>query len=260
MEIARLEVSTQRHIDRMQETVKINYVQYGKGSKKSKSNPGKFQQSTVNGSSGASSGRTGNPSKSGGKGNKVPLPTDICWRGGKGRHQKGKLCKALEAVCRNIKGYFEKVCMKGNHSTHLVNVPKASNSSTGEPDHYNEHGDPAYAHMVSVNDNNKHKHLIQFPISTNLEKVRNLVESSKCPIVLLKLDTGADVNLMNSKTLDSLFDRKVLDFTSLRMEAYGNNSAVEVLGKFHAFLRWKRKACRQLFLCYKCEQEMAVTL
>ena len=34
MEIARLEVSTQQHIDRMQETVKINYVQYGKGSKK----------------------------------------------------------------------------------------------------------------------------------------------------------------------------------------------------------------------------------
>ena len=35
MEIALLEVSTQRHIDRMQETVKVNYVQYGKNSKKS---------------------------------------------------------------------------------------------------------------------------------------------------------------------------------------------------------------------------------
>ena len=59
----------------------------------------------------------------------------------------------------------------------------------------------------------------------------NLVENStKCPTVLLKADTGANVNLMNSKTFDSLFDRnrKVLDPTSLRMEAYGN-SAVEVL-------------------------------
>ena len=36
MEIARLEVSTQRHIDRMQETAKVNYIQYGKGSKKGK--------------------------------------------------------------------------------------------------------------------------------------------------------------------------------------------------------------------------------
>ena len=32
MEIAQLEVSTQRHIDKMQETTRVNYVQYGKGS------------------------------------------------------------------------------------------------------------------------------------------------------------------------------------------------------------------------------------
>ena len=31
------------------------------------------------------------------------------------------------------------------------------------------------------------------------------------------------------------------------MEAYGNNSAAEVLGKFHAFLRWKGKVYRQFF-------------
>ena len=36
MEIARLEVSMQKHIDRMQDTAKVNYVQYGKGSKKGK--------------------------------------------------------------------------------------------------------------------------------------------------------------------------------------------------------------------------------
>ena len=98
--------------------------------------------------------------------------------------------------------------------------------------------------MVNVSDN-RHKHLIQFPISADLEKVRNSMECSKT--VLLKADTGADVNLMNSKTFDSLFNRKVLEFTSLRMEAHGNNSAVEVLEIFHAYLRWKGKVCRQLF-------------
>ena len=170
MEIARLEVSMQRHIDRIQETAKVNYVQYGKSSKKSESKPGKFQQPTANGSSGGSSG---NPSKSGGKGKKVPLPTDICWRCGKGWHQKG--------VCRNCstKGHFEKVCMKDKLSTHLG--PETSNSSSGKPSYYNEHGDPVYVHMVSVQD--RKKHLIQFSISTNLEEVRNSVESS--PSVLL---------------------------------------------------------------------------
>ena len=107
----------------------------------------------------------------------------------------------------------------GKYSTHFVNVPETSNSSTGKPSYYNEHRGPVYAQMVSVHDN-KCKHLIQFPISTNLDKVRNSVESSKCPTVLLKADTEADVNLMNSKTFDSLFNRKVLQFTSLRMEAY----------------------------------------
>ena len=129
------------------------------------------------------------PSKSSGKGKKVPLPTDIFWRCGKGRHQKGQPCKAVEAVCRNcsIKGHYEKVYIKGKYSTHLLNFPEASTSSTSDPDYYNEHGDPAYAHMVNVQDN-KHKHLIQFPISTELEKVKNLVEgSTKCPTVLLKV-------------------------------------------------------------------------
>ena len=33
MEIARLEVSMQQHLERMQETAKVNYVQYGKSTK-----------------------------------------------------------------------------------------------------------------------------------------------------------------------------------------------------------------------------------
>ena len=41
MEIAQLEVSTQRHIDRIQETANVNYIQYGKGSKKGKARQGK---------------------------------------------------------------------------------------------------------------------------------------------------------------------------------------------------------------------------
>ena len=59
---------------------------------------------------------------------------------------------------------------------------------------------------------------------------------------------GADVNLMNSNTFDKLIkDRTVLELTLLRMEGYGNNTAVTVLGKFHAFLRWKGHVYRHLF-------------
>ena len=73
MEIAQLEVSIKKHIDRMQETAKVNYVQYGKGSKRGK--PKSSGKSLTSGGSGGSSRK---PSKASGKGRKVPLPTDIC--------------------------------------------------------------------------------------------------------------------------------------------------------------------------------------
>ena len=70
----------------------------------------------------------------------------------------------------------------------------------------------------------------------------------KSPTVLLKADTGTDLNLMNSATFDRIIgDRSALQPTSLRIEAYGNNTAVEVLGKFHVFLRWEGRIYRQLF-------------
>ena len=39
MEIARLEVSMQQHLDRMQETAKVNYIQYGRSTKSKKKKP-----------------------------------------------------------------------------------------------------------------------------------------------------------------------------------------------------------------------------
>ena len=56
--------------------------------------------------------------------------------------------------------------MKGKCSTHLVNVPEASISSTSDPDYYNEDSDPVYAQTINVCEDNRYKHLIQFPIST----------------------------------------------------------------------------------------------
>ena len=53
---------------------------------------------------------------------------------------------------------------------------------------------------------------------------------------------------MNSDTFDKLIkDRTLLELNSLRMEAYGNNTVDTVLGKLHAFLRWKGHVYRQLF-------------
>ena len=121
-------------------------------------------------------------------------------------------------------------------------------STNSDPEYFDEHGEPVYmhAHMVQAKAINKKKHLIQFPISVNLQKVRKPVEGP-CPTVLLKADTGADVNLLNSSTFDKIIgDRSLLQPSTLKMEAYGN-SMVSVLGKFYTFLRWKGRVYKQLF-------------
>ena len=99
-------------------------------------------------------------------------------------------------------------------STHLVDVPGTSTNS--DPDYFNEHGEPVYAHahMVHAKAITKKKHLIQFPMSVNLEKVRKPVEGP-CPTVLLKADTGADVNLLNMNTFNRIIgDRSILQPSS----------------------------------------------
>ena len=125
MEIARLEVSTQQHLERMQETAKVNYIQYGKSTKSKK---GKKPQSSPGASgSGAGSHNVGaghRGSRPGGKFNKrPPLLPDTCYRCGKGRHQKAQDCKAVDTTCRGCgkKGHYEKVCLKGKCSAHSGN-------------------------------------------------------------------------------------------------------------------------------------------
>ena len=266
MEIARLEVSTQQHLDRMQETAKVNYIQYGKSTKGKKG-----KKSTQSGASSHRGNRDhGMSSKPSGKGKKLPFLQDTCYRCGKGRHQKVQDCKVLDAMCRGCgkKGHFEKVCLK-KHSTHSLEVPQASTSTAGagasEPLYFDDAGQPVYMYMVSVPHVNKH--LIKFPIALDYttlrgsrEEQRNMENSTKSTThstqsVLLKADTGANVNLMNRKTFNQLFGeaKEVLKLTPIRMENYGN-TVVKVLGMFHAFLRWKDKVYKQLCYVTDCDR------
>ena len=201
----------------------------------------------------------GTSSKPSGKGKKLPFPQDTCYRCGKNRHQKTLDCKALDAVCRGCgkKGHFEKVCLKAKHSTHSLKVPQASTSSAGasEPLYFDNDGQPIFTHMVSVPHANKH--LIKFPITLDHTTLRSQIRNSTTPpeTMLLKADTGANVNLMNRQMFNQLFGKAkdLLQPTPIRMENYGN-SAIKVLGTFYAFLRWKGKVYKQLFYITDCDR------
>ena len=262
MEIARLEVSMQQHLDRMQETAKVNYVQYGKLTKSKKKKPQSSAGATGQGAGGhkGTGGHRG-PRPSGKPNKRPPLPPDTCYRCGKGRHQKAQDCKAVDATCRGCgkKGHYEKVCLQRKHSAHSLETPQANSAGAGasEPLYFNDEGQPVYTYMVSVPHANKH--LIKFPVALEPTALRrkgtNADSSPSTPSVLLKADTGADVNLMNRQTFNQLFGgaKEVLKPTPIRMENYGN-SAVKVLGVFHAFLRWKDRVYRQLFYMTDCDR------
>ena len=179
-------------------------------------------------------------------------------------------------VCRGCgkKGHFEKVCLK-KHSTHSLEVLQASTSTAGagasEPFYFDDEGQPVYTYMVSVPHVNKH--LIKFPIALDYLTLRgrNKMEystgstgHSNCSTMLLKADTGGDVNLMNRKNIQSTlwWSPRCCNWPPIKMENYGN-TAVKVLGIFHAFLRWKDKVYKQLFYMTDpliCCQGMLVTL
>ena len=258
MEIARLEVSTQQHLERMQETAKVNYIQYGKSTKSKKKKPQSSAGASGQGAGSHNAGAGHRGSRPSGKFNKrPPLPPDTCYRCGKGRHQKAQDCKAVDTTCRGCgkKGHYEKVCLKGRCSAHSLETPQANSAGASEPLYFNDEGQPVYTYMVSVPHANVNKHLIKFPVALEPTTLKGNNVDSPQFTVLLKADTGADVNLMNRKTFNQLFGgaKEVLKLTPIKMENYGN-TAVKVLGMFHAFLRWKDKVYRQLFYVTDCDR------
>ena len=248
----------------MQETAKVNYVQYGKSTKSKKKKP---QSSAGASRHGAGSHKTGagghRGSRPSGKPNKrPPLLPDTCYRCGKGRHQKAQDCKAVDTTCRGCgkKGHYEKVCLQGKCSAHSLETPQINSAGAraSEPLYFNDEGQPVYTYMVSVPHANMNKHLIKFPVAldpTTLKGNNNMDSPQSTPsTVLLKADTGADINLMNRQTFNQLFgESKVLKPTPIKMANYGN-TAVKVLGMFHAFLRWKDRVYRQLFYVTDCDR------
>ena len=127
-------------------------------------------------------------------------------------------------------------------------------STNSDPEYFDEHGEPVYihAHMVQAMELNKKKHLIQFQISVNLDKVRNSMEGH-CSTLLLKADTRADVNLLNS-TFDKIIgDKPLLQPTSLRMERIWKQHGVPGARKVPRIPEMERQDLQAVILCDKCE-------
>ena len=145
------------------------------------------------------------------------------------------------------KGHFAVICQKSkglSHSSrfaHVVEASSGTSTSQTEPDYYTKCGQPIYvqSHMLQTwNIPEKSKLLLEFPIKLHYKDLNQKV--------LLKFDTGSNINCISLGTFHKLFPNKQLNRSMLLLVNH-ENSPVTIIGKSTAFIRWKEKVFCQEF-------------
>ena len=171
---------------------------------------------------------------------------------GKPDHQLGQKCPAKNAkckVCHKI-GHFHKVCQtkkRARQRANLVQTPLQDDDDT----HINENGvrqpNPPMVNMfklvnhIEATKGSQGKHL-KFAISKH----------PKGPYkhhIVVRVDTGADVNCMNEKTFNELFPDVQLSVCPHEIQNFGNSIVdISILGQFHTYLEFTVKKYLNTFI------------
>ena len=248
LEISRLETATQQSLSQMSHTKpSVNYVRCNKKKKNKGGKPS--QQETLGKLYGSGSLPSNSKPDANGK---LQTKGKIYYRCGKGRHQPDQKCGAIDAICNKCgkKGHFAVICQKGkdfshySRSAYVVQTSSGTSTSQTAPDYYTECGQPIYvqSYMLQTMSTKsqkipeKSKRMLEFPIGLHYEDLNQKV--------LLKVDTGSDINCISLGTFHKLFLNKQLNRSMLLLENCGN-SPVTIIGKFTAFIRWKGKVFHQ---------------
>ena len=72
--------------------------------------------------------------------------------------------------------------------------------------------------------------------------------------LVVRVDTGADVNCMNEKTFKRLFPKVKLSVCPHEIQNFGNSVAdISILGQFHTYLQFRGKKVFEYFYCHLCQ-------
>ena len=163
-------------------------------------------------------------------------------RCGKPEHQPEQKCPAKNAKCKECHktGHFHKVCQskKRGKRANLVQAPPQNEDDT----HIDENGvrqpNTPRVNMLKIvnhigaNRGPQGKHL-KFPIATDPRG------PYKHHLVVI-VDTGADVNCMNEKTVNELFPEVELSVCPHEIQNFGNSVAdISILGQFCTYTQFR---------------------
>ena len=173
---------------------------------------------------------------------KPPGMEGKCMRCGKPEHQPGQKCAAKNAKCKDCHkiGHFYKVC-QSKKKTRRANLAQATPQAEQDT-HINENGvrqpNPPLVNMLKIvnhigtTSGSQEKHL-KFPIDVN---PRGPYKDH----LVVRVDTGADVNCMNEKTFRRLFPKVKLSVCPYEIQNFGNSIAdISILGQFHTYLQFR---------------------
>ena len=183
---------------------------------------------------------------------KPPGMRGKCMRCGKPENQQGEKCAAKNAKykeCHKI-GHFYKVCQSKKKTTgaNLAQIATQAEQDTyynsqAEQDTYiDENGirqlNPPMVNMLKIvnhigtTSGSQGNHL-KFPIDVN---PRGPYKNH----LVVRVDTGADVNCMNEKTFRRLFPKVELSVCPYKIQNFGNSTAdISILGQFCTYLQFR---------------------
>ena len=182
---------------------------------------------------------------------KPPGMEGKCMRCGKPQHQPGQKCTAKNAKCKDCHkiGHFYKVC-QSKKKTRRANLAQAT-PQIEQDTHIDENGvrqpNPPLVNMLKIvnhigtTSGSQDKHL-KFPIDVD---PRGPYKDH----LVVRVDTGADVNCMNEKIFKKLFPEMKLSVCPHEIQNFGNLIAdISILGQFRTYLQFRGEKYLNTFI------------
>ena len=164
---------------------------------------------------------------------------DKCMRCGKHEHQPGQRCPAKNVKCKECHkiGHFHKVYQSKKRATQRVQL--AQTTQDDDDTHIDEPNPPKVNMLIVVNhidanrgSFNERKHL-KFPIASYPSRPYN-------HHIIVRVDTGADVNCMNENTFNELLPEVKLSVCPHEIQNFRkSDTSISILGEFCTYLQFR---------------------
>ena len=184
---------------------------------------------------------------------KPPGMEGKCMRCGKPEHQLGQKCPAKNVKCKDCHkiGHFHKVCQSKKRTRQRANLVQTPPQDDDDDTHIVKNGvrqpNPPRVNMlkmvnhIEATKGPQGKHL-KFPITKH----------PKGPYkhhIVVRVDTGADVNCMNEKTFNELFPEVELSVCLHEIQNFRKSIAdISILGQLHTYLEFRGEKYLNTFI------------